>query len=148
MTNLAAELRRNAKSPGTTSRLASPTPILRFWTCRVGLTLWLTAVGITGGLAAENLARLATVSGPGQEPHAVVDGVKQQAGTGEWIGESPNEWFGWIHYPQNLALKWETPRRINKVVLYDRPTLEEHLAACVLTFSDGSKVDEIGRAHV
>ena len=50
-------------------------------------------------------------------------------------------WFGWIHYPKNLELKWDTPQRINKVVLYDRPTLAEHMAACVLTFSDGSKVD-------
>ena len=78
------------------------------------------------GQAGENFAPLATVSGPGKEPRAAVDGVKQQDGTGEWIGGSPNTWFGWIHYPNNFELKWKTPRQINKVVIYDRPTLEEH----------------------
>ena len=94
-----------------------------------------------GRKAGENVAPLATVSGPGKEPRAAVDGVKQQDGTGEWIGGSPNEWFGWIHYPKNFELNWKTPRQINKVVIYDRPTLEEHTGACILTFSDGSKVD-------
>ncbi|MHC4285372.1 MAG: glycoside hydrolase domain-containing protein [Planctomycetota bacterium] len=91
--------------------------------------------------SAENLAPLATVSGPGIEPRAAVDGAKQQDGTGEWIGGSTNLWFGWIDYPKDFELKWEAPQRINKVVIYDRPTLEEHMAACILTFSDGSKVD-------
>jgi putative alpha-1,2-mannosidase len=141
MTNFLAELVCQATDPGVPWRVANPAPVRWPWSCRVALTLWLAAAGITGGLAAENLAPLATVTGPGQEPQAVVDGVKQQAGTGEWIGGSPNEWFGWIHYPQNLELRWETPQRINQVVLYDRPTPDEHLAACVLTFSDGSKVD-------
>ena len=81
------------------------------------------------------------MSGPGTEPRATIDGVKQPNGTGEWIGGSPNTWFGWIHYPNNFELKWRTPRQINKVVIYDRPTLEEHMGACILTFSDGSKVD-------
>jgi len=89
----------------------------------------------------QNLAPLAMVTGPGQAPAAVVDGVKLREGTGEWVGGSQNLWFGWIHYPKNLELKWETPRKINKVVIYDRPTLDEHMAACVLSFSDGSKVD-------
>jgi len=99
------------------------------------------AHGQVGKVAVENLAPLATVSGPGTEPGAAVDGVKQQDGTGEWIGGSPNLWFGWIHYPKNFELKWDTPRRINKVVIYDRPTLDEHMGACILTFSDGSKID-------
>ena len=60
------------------------------------------------GQAGENIAPLATVSGPGAEPRAAVDGVKQQDGTGEWISESPNLWFGWIHYPKNLELRSTT----------------------------------------
>lgn len=99
------------------------------------------AYGQDGEVSLENLAPLAKVSGPGNEPRAAVDGVKQQDGTGEWIGGSANLWFGWIHYPTNFELKWETPQQINKVVIYDRPSLEEHMGACILTFSDGSKVD-------
>ncbi len=87
----------------------------------------------------KNLAPLATVSGRGADLRGAVDGIKQQNGTGEWIGGSPNTWYGWISYP-SLELKWKTPQKINKVVLYDRPTAEEHMAACVLKFSDGSEV--------
>jgi putative alpha-1,2-mannosidase len=87
---------------------------------------------------AENLAPLAAVDGPGQHPEAAVDGVRQRDGSGEWVGESPNTWYGWITYPK-LELRWKTPQTINKVVLYDRPTLDEHMAACVLKFSDGSE---------
>jgi hypothetical protein len=43
-----------------------------------------------------------------------------------------------ITYP-SLQLKWNRPQIVNKVVLYDRPTLTEHMAASVLKFSDGSK---------
>ena len=85
------------------------------------------AIRYNQGVSLENLAPWAKVSGPGNEPRAAVDGVKQQDGTGEWIGGSANLWFGWIHYPTNFELKWETPQQINKVVIYDRPSLEEHM---------------------
>jgi putative alpha-1,2-mannosidase len=85
-----------------------------------------------------NLAPLASLSGPGQYVEAAVDGIKQKNGEGEWIGDSPNTWYGWITYPR-LELKWAAPCTINKVVVYDRPTLDEHMAACVLKFSDGSE---------
>ncbi|MCP4455510.1 MAG: glycoside hydrolase family 92 protein, partial [Planctomycetes bacterium] len=89
-------------------------------------------------LAQENLARLAEVTGSGQNLSAAVDGIRQEHGTGEWIGGSPNAWYGWIKYPA-IELTWNTPQTINRVVVYDRPTLVEHMAACVLKFSDGSE---------
>lgn len=91
------------------------------------------------GQAGENLAPRAAVSGKGTDLRAAVDGVKRQTGTGEWIGGSPNAWYGWITYPW-LELKWKTSQKVNKVVLYDHPPHEEHMAACVLKFSDGSEV--------
>jgi len=93
----------------------------------------------TGTSSGENLALLAEASGSGKDHQAVLDGAKQKHGTGEWIGGSPNAWYGWIDYPK-LKLTWKTSQTINKVVLYDRPTAEEHMAACVLTFSDNSEV--------
>lgn len=104
-------------------------------------TLFMSVPGT--GQAAENpsgknLAPLATLTGSGKDLRAAVDTVKQQDGTGEWIGDSPNTWYGWISYPK-LELTWKSPQRINKVVLYDRPTAAEHMAACVLKFSDGSE---------
>jgi len=105
--------------------------------------LWLFSTIFTAvpcyGQAGENLAPLATASGSGEAQSAAIDGVKQQRGAGEWVGGSPNAWYGWINYPK-LELKWKSPQRINKVVLYDRPTVEEHMAACVLKFSDDSEV--------
>ena len=86
-----------------------------------------------------NLAPLAMIKGPGDAPMAVADGVKQVKDAGEWISASGNTWWGQIKYPQ-LELQWESPQRVNKVVLYDRPTPHEHMAACVLKFSDGSEV--------
>lgn len=35
---------------------------------------------------------------------------------GEWLGGSPNDWWGEIHYPK-LELKWNTPRKVNKVLI-------------------------------
>ncbi len=87
----------------------------------------------------ENLASLAIANGSGKDQSSAIDGVRQQDGTGEWVGGSPNAWYGWISYPK-LELKWKTPQQINKVVLYDRPTIEEHMAAGVLKFSDNSEV--------
>ena len=89
---------------------------------------------------AKNLAQLAEVSAPGESPKSVVDGIKQQQGKGEWIGGSPNRFYGWIDFPE-LKLTWSSPQKINKVVLYDRPNVDEHLAACILKFSDGSEVE-------
>ncbi len=93
------------------------------------------------GRVGVNLAPLASVSGPGKDLQAVVDGVKQQDGVGEWIGGSPHGWTGRIGMPRNLELKWQASQKINKVVIYDRPTLKEHMGACTLTFSDGFRVD-------
>lgn len=76
----------------------------------------------------ENIAQLATVSAQGQLPEAVIDGVKQPDGDGEWKSQSTNAWYGMIDYP-TLTLTWDTPLLINKVVLYDRPVESEHAAA-------------------
>lgn len=101
-----------------------------------GFHLWLIlfisipGFGQTGEQATlENLAPLAEVTGPGKKVRATVDGVKQQQdGSGEWIGDSPNAWYGWISYP-SIELTWKTPQKINTVVLHDRTTLDEHMAA-------------------
>jgi hypothetical protein len=91
------------------------------------------------GQVGENIAPLAALSGKGTDLRAVVDGVKQQEGIREWIGGNPHTWNGWITYPK-LELKWKAPQRVIKVILCDRSTQEEHMAACVLEFSDGSEV--------
>ncbi len=88
--------------------------------------------------ASKNLAPLATVTGGGKTARCVADGVKGTTGEGEWAPRTPRTWYGAISYP-SVALAWETPQRINKMVLYDRPSDENHMAACELCFSDGTK---------
>ena len=106
-------------------------------------------LGLSGGQSAtaavpgklpvvDNLAPKAELSGSGEGLRAAVDGIKLREGVSEWIGGSPNAWYGLITFP-SLELKWNRPQMVNKVVLYDRPTLEEHMAASVLKFSDGSR---------
>ena len=48
------------------------------------------------GQAGGNIAPLATLGGSGRDLRAAVDGLKQRDGNGEWIGGSPNAWYGWI----------------------------------------------------
>ncbi len=115
------------------------TPILRLSL----LSILLAALPCLQAQAADhqsrNLAKRATLTGSGKAHAAAVDGVKQRDGEGEWIGESRNAWYGWIDYPK-LELRWDGPQKVNKVVIYDRPTEAEHMAACVLKFSDASEV--------
>ncbi len=86
-----------------------------------------------------NLAAEARITGPGEETlNGLIDGVIKKP-TGEWIGGSRNLPWGEIDYPK-ISLQWEQPRKINKVVVYDRVSPHEHMAACTLTFDDGSKI--------
>jgi len=93
----------------------------------------------TGAGTHVNLARGATATGRGTHPEAAIDGIKNIHGKGEWIGGSPNAWYGWIDFP-SLKLTWKQPVTVNQVRIHDRPTLDEHLAGAILKFSDGSEV--------
>lgn len=114
--------------------------LIRTKLLRLALVIACGAWNSTHVLAADNLARTAKVEGLGTSASAATDGIKQQSGSGEWVGKSPNLWFGWIEFPE-LTLTWDEPQQINKIVLYDRPTDQEHLAACLIKFSDGSEVN-------
>jgi len=93
----------------------------------------------TGAL--ENLARSATATaGRGSKTEgvkAVIDGIKQVDGQGEWIGGSPQKWYGPLDHPA-VHIRWQQPVTVNKVLIYDRPTPAEHMAAAYLHFSDGT----------
>lgn len=90
--------------------------------------------------ALENLARSATASaGRRSNAQLAIDGIKNIDGEGEWVSDSPSKWYGAIRYPA-ISLTWENPVMVNKVVIYDRPCLDNHLAGAILKFSDGSEV--------
>lgn len=65
---------------------------------------------------------------------------------GEWVSESTMTFWGQIDYPW-IQLDWKQPVNINKVVLYDRPVEDSHVAGGVLHFSDGSRINVWGMAN-
>lgn len=74
----------------------------------------------------------------------IKDGLIGVANKGEWACEGITTDWGYIRFPW-IQLDWEQLQAINKIVLYDRPSTDEHIASGKLVFSDGSEVwvDEI-----
>lgn len=86
-------------------------------------------------------ARVTASSEIGENGRAanVVDGISRIDGKGEWISKSTVTFWGEIDYPW-IQLTWEQPQTINKIILYDRPTLVSHNAGGVLVFSNGMRI--------
>lgn len=70
----------------------------------------------------------------------VTDQVIRIPNQGEWVSASGMTFWGQIDYPW-IQLDWDTPKRVNKVILYDRPDENTHIAGGVLHFSDGSRIN-------
>ncbi|MDP1666736.1 MAG: right-handed parallel beta-helix repeat-containing protein [Methylobacter sp.] len=89
-----------------------------------------------------NIAPLASVIASSQDIYnnqqaikaidRVVSGYPVDA-TREWatMGQKAGAW---------IQLNWSTNRQVNKVVLYDRPNLNDQITSATLTFSNGSTV--------
>ena len=67
------------------------------------------------------------------------DGVFLQDGLGEWACQGSVTPWGVMHLPWAL-LEWDEEVTVDRVVLYDRTTLAEHLAGGTLSFSDGTSL--------
>lgn len=67
------------------------------------------------------------------------DGRIRYDGTGEWACKGSITSWGEMHLPW-AQLEWETEVEIDRVVLYDRVSMHEHLAGGTLRFSDGSEI--------
>ena len=83
-----------------------------------------------------------TVSSAIDESHdgrCVTDGKIRLADKGNWVSKSTETFWGEINLPW-VQLDWDKEVCINKVVLYDLPTLKSNIASGVLRFSDGSSV--------
>ena len=64
----------------------------------------------------------------------VIDGIIGVENKGEWASMARSRDYPWIQ------LNWDSLQHINKIVLYDRPSLRENMAGCRLEFSDGTKI--------
>jgi len=83
-----------------------------------------------------NIARLAKATSSSGSTKGLIDGVaggypKDQAE--EWASKEEKA-GAWV------KLEWSSPKTIDKVVLFDRPNLNDHVLEGRLEFSDGSSV--------
>lgn len=91
-----------------------------------------------------NIAREANITASSflnndYSPANVADGIIGVPDMGEWACEGVITDWGNIRYPW-VQLKWEKPRMVNRIVLYDRPSDNEFTAGGKLIFDDGSEI--------
>jgi predicted alpha-1,2-mannosidase len=94
--------------------------------------------------SADNITPAATISVSSQLNDStgaslVSDGIIGVDGVGEWVCQGETVFWGYIRYPW-IQLDWTEDKSIDKVILYDRVSLNEHTAGGTLFFSDGSEV--------
>lgn len=68
-----------------------------------------------------------------------IDGIIRVHASGEWACRGDTTDWGYVRFPW-INLEWTSVQKINRVVLYDRPSLREHIAGGKLLFSDGSVI--------
>ncbi len=91
-------------------------------------------------IAAQAKATASSTLSPDFDASEAIDGNIRLVNKDEWVSRSNMTFWGQIDYPW-IQLDWDSVRHINKVILYDRPVHEAHIAGGILHFSDGSKID-------
>ena len=84
-----------------------------------------------------NVALSARVSANGSEagysPDGAIDGVP-----GGYPGDRTQEWSSGRLTGGVLRLDWDKPQTVDRILLYDRPNLDDQVTSGLLTFSDGT----------
>ncbi|MCY4215717.1 MAG: GH92 family glycosyl hydrolase [Flavobacteriaceae bacterium] len=106
--------------------------------------VFVTLYGITLKSQIQNIANDAVVtastfSSEKFKPSNVSDGIIGIDGIGEWSCEGLTYVWGYIRLPW-IRLTWNNIKTIDRIILYDRPSLKEHLSGGMLKFSDGSRL--------
>ncbi|MHC4432690.1 MAG: GH92 family glycosyl hydrolase [Planctomycetota bacterium] len=117
--------------------------MLKAETCTTAI-IWLLASTALVCAGPESIARDAKVTVSSQlndhySGRRITDGIIGLRDSGEWASKGQTAFWGYVKYPW-VQLDWPKPQWIEKVILYDRPALEEHLAGGTLEFSDGSEI--------
>ncbi len=95
--------------------------------------------GGTGNIAPAATITASTTLNAQYDARNIADGKIGIDQAGEWACEGETTDWGYIRFPW-IRLEWNTPQVINTIVLYDRPTLKEHIAGGRLEFSDGTVI--------
>ena len=88
-----------------------------------------------------NLAALAKVtassSEPGHAAESAVDGL-----LGGYPANPEQEWAAdKVAVGASLKLAWNTPQKVSRLVLYDRPNRVDQVTGATIRFSDGSRIE-------
>ncbi|MEO8415412.1 MAG: GH92 family glycosyl hydrolase [Ginsengibacter sp.] len=107
-------------------------------------TISLTMVAGPNNIAPSAKVTASTTLSEKCKPANVTDGMIGIDGKGEWACEGITTDWGYVRFPW-IQLDWEQPQMVNKILLFDRPNMSDHIASGKLLFSDGSViwVDEI-----
>jgi predicted alpha-1,2-mannosidase len=92
-----------------------------------------------GNIAPKAKVTVSTIQSAAFKGENLVDGIIGVDGIGEWACEGDTTDWGYIRLPW-AQLTWDQPQLVNKIVLYDRPSLRHNIAGCKILFSDGSVV--------
>ncbi|MFC4872191.1 GH92 family glycosyl hydrolase [Negadavirga shengliensis] len=90
-------------------------------------------------IAPEAKVTASSILDEGYAAENVADGVIGILGQGEWACKGDTTDWGYIRFPW-IQLEWEKPRKVNRIVLYDRTSEKDHIAGGKLLFSDGSMI--------
>lgn len=99
----------------------------------------------TGDLEATtyNIAPLAKLEASsesnGYPVSGLVDGYSRIMDMKEWRSSSTETFWGQIDYP-SVKFEWDRPYLVNRIILYDRPTPDSHIAGATIYFSDSTKI--------
>jgi predicted alpha-1,2-mannosidase len=116
---------------------------------KISLIVALVLVNLYAFAGTDNIAPSAKITASSTLSHHfeagnVSDGIIGVFNNGEWACEGDTTDWGYICFPW-IQLAWDQPQTIDKILLFDRPALNNHIAGGRLVFSDGSVVwvDEI-----
>jgi len=107
--------------------------------CSYLATVNLTVLAGPGNIASQAQISASAELNENYSANNIVDGQIRISGIGEWASDSKQNPWGGINYPW-IQLNWDEKKHIDKIVFYDRPGLETHLAGGTLQFSDGSEM--------
>ena len=112
------------------------------------LTLVLLTLPLSVLAGPRNIAPIASVKVSNQlndemGANRLTDGIIMHDGEGEWACKGSVSSSGSMYHPWVL-MEWPDSVEIEKVVLYDRVNLIDHLAGGTLTLSDGSSFSVLG----
>jgi predicted alpha-1,2-mannosidase len=103
------------------------------------LSFYLNGFAGTDNIAVNAQVTASTTLNGNFQPTNIIDGLIGVDGKGEWACEGVTTDWGYVRFPW-IQLTWQQPQTINKIVLFDRSSLAEHIASGKLIFSDGSIV--------